>query len=708
MQPAASAQAASHSAGEIQARVGGCGEEEEEEDEAMQLLTIVTGDLISGYVAHLTQQTEQQQQPLLQQGLQQQLQQQLQQLQEQLPAVQQHLLLSQQQQQQWMEKLWQQQFQHMQQVQEQLQQVQRQQELVQQLQQQEQLLDVQQQQQLLQELQKKYQLQEVQLMRRFKQLHQMQQEHFQQLQQFKEWQELQRQARQIQRQLREVRSLLQTSRRLVRMRVELLQEALDTRGDALLAEFEASIPDFVRRAEELAKQVDPRRLVVTLAWQVLTAGPMSWGCVLSMVVFCALLVKNLRASGRLGDSEETWPLTDAVAAVLLTTCKTWLMEQGGWLASTARHVRLGAGAFPAGAPAPPRQAEALPHELHALAQPVPLGRRRPSCVPRVPSVVGGGAVAVVTVAAPQVRRLVQGAGPAAVAELADARLPLLVPGPAQLARPPAQGAGRWLGRRAPPAGAALRAQVRGDGGQGAAPELVLPVGGLLLLLLQVWRFPATIAGARMDVGARRSPPPLGIVTAVMAVVVIVVVVAARGVIVSDGRGPHQRGQRTAAAAHRRAHRAARPAADTVRRGRRDGHCWFIPHAQVGAGSLRLPLAPLQQRDVGGRLVGAEWRRYGRGHLVVRAGVVVATVAAGAIAHRRRFSVGRRGGVAVVAGASPVQECGALHGDGVQRARVAVHLGAVPRAQVAVEMRVGVTTRGGGHGVGEPDRGRPRV
>ncbi|XP_061437276.1 uncharacterized protein LOC133362363 isoform X3 [Lethenteron reissneri] len=554
MQPAASAQAASHSAGEIQARVGGCGEEEEEEDEAMQLLTIVTGDLISGYVAHLTQQTEQQQQPLLQQGLQQQLQQQLQQLQEQLPAVQQHLLLSQQQQQQWMEKLWQQQFQHMQQVQEQLQQVQRQQELVQQLQQQEQLLDVQQQQQLLQELQKKYQLQEVQLMRRFKQLHQMQQEHFQQLQQFKEWQELQRQARQIQRQLREVRSLLQTSRRLVRMRVELLQEALDTRGDALLAEFEASIPDFVRRAEELAKQVDPRRLVVTLAWQVLTAGPMSWGCVLSMVVFCALLVKNLRASGRLGDSEETWPLTDAVAAVLLTTCKTWLMEQGGW----------------------------------------------------------------------------------------------------------------------------------------------------------VWRFPATIAGARMDVGARRSPPPLGIVTAVMAVVVIVVVVAARGVIVSDGRGPHQRGQRTAAAAHRRAHRAARPAADTVRRGRRDGHCWFIPHAQVGAGSLRLPLAPLQQRDVGGRLVGAEWRRYGRGHLVVRAGVVVATVAAGAIAHRRRFSVGRRGGVAVVAGASPVQECGALHGDGVQRARVAVHLGAVPRAQVAVEMRVGVTTRGGGHGVGEPDRGRPRV
>ncbi|XP_061404003.1 anti-apoptotic protein NR13-like [Lethenteron reissneri] len=114
------------------------------------------------------------------------------------------------------------------------------------------------------------------------------------------------------------------------MRVELLQEALDTRGDALLAEFEASIPDFVRRAEELAKQVDPRRLVMTLAWQVLTAGPMSWGCVLSMVVFCALLVKNLRASGRLGDSEETWPLTDAVAAVLLTTRKTWLMEQGGW------------------------------------------------------------------------------------------------------------------------------------------------------------------------------------------------------------------------------------------------------------------------------------------------------------------------------------------------------------------------------------------
>ncbi|XP_061437605.1 histone-lysine N-methyltransferase 2D-like [Lethenteron reissneri] len=698
----------------------------------MQLLTIVTGDLISGYVAHLTQQTEQQQQPLLQQGLQQQLQQQLQQLQEQLPAVQQHLLLSQQQQ-QWMEKLWQQQFQHMQQVQEQLQQVQRQQELVQQLQQQEQLLDVQQQQQLLQELQKKYQLQEVQLMRRFKQLHQMQQEHFQQLQQFKEWQELQRQARQIQRQLREVRSLLQTSRRLVRMRVELLQEALDTRGDALLAEFEASIPDFVRRAEELAKQVDPRRLVVTLAWQVLTAGPMSWGCVLSMVVFCALLVKNLRASGRLGDSEETWPLTDAVAAVLLTTCKTWLMEQGGWEAHHIGEARLDADStLPEGrleealdgfgwrpppdtsgselAPSPPapRQAEALPHELHALAQPVPLGRRRPSCVPRVPSVVGGGAVAVVAVAAPQVRRLVQGAGPAAVAELADARLPLLVPGPAQLARPPAQGAGRWLGRRAPPAGAALRAQVRGDGGQGAALELVLPVGGLLLLLLQVWRFPATIAGARMDVGARRSPPPLGIVTAVMAVVVIVVVVAARGVIVSDGRGPHQRGQRTAAAAHRRAHRAARPAADTVRRGRRDGHCWFIPHAQVGAGSLRLPLAPLQQRDVGGRLVGAEWRRYGRGHLVVRAGVVVATVAAGAIAHRRRFSVGRRGGVAVVAGASPVQECGALHGDGVQRARVAVHLGAVPRAQVAVEMRVGVTTRGGGHGVGEPDRGRPRV
>ncbi|XP_061437275.1 uncharacterized protein LOC133362363 isoform X2 [Lethenteron reissneri] len=342
MQPAASAQAASHSAGEIQARVGGCGEEEEEEDEAMQLLTIVTGDLISGYVAHLTQQTEQQQQPLLQQGLQQQLQQQLQQLQEQLPAVQQHLLLSQQQQQQWMEKLWQQQFQHMQQVQEQLQQVQRQQELVQQLQQQEQLLDVQQQQQLLQELQKKYQLQEVQLMRRFKQLHQMQQEHFQQLQQFKEWQELQRQARQIQRQLREVRSLLQTSRRLVRMRVELLQEALDTRGDALLAEFEASIPDFVRRAEELAKQVDPRRLVVTLAWQVLTAGPMSWGCVLSMVVFCALLVKNLRASGRLGDSEETWPLTDAVAAVLLTTCKTWLMEQGGWEAHHIGEARLDA------------------------------------------------------------------------------------------------------------------------------------------------------------------------------------------------------------------------------------------------------------------------------------------------------------------------------------------------------------------------------
>nr|XP_032800342.1 induced myeloid leukemia cell differentiation protein Mcl-1 homolog [Petromyzon marinus] len=167
-------------------------------------------------------------------------------------------------------------------------------------------------------------------MHRFKQLQLTQHEQFEQLRQFKNWQELWRQVQQLRRQAQEVQSELQASQRLVRQRVEQLQEVLDTQGDILLAQLEASIPDLASRTEELAREAEPLRLVVTMAWKVLAGGPMNWEGVLSMVVFCALLVKSLRASGRLGDLEKSWPLTDAVAAVLLITRKPWLMEQGGW------------------------------------------------------------------------------------------------------------------------------------------------------------------------------------------------------------------------------------------------------------------------------------------------------------------------------------------------------------------------------------------
>ncbi|XP_061428244.1 anti-apoptotic protein NR13-like [Lethenteron reissneri] len=153
----------------------------------------------------------------------------------------------------------------------------------------------------------------------------MQQEHLEQSQQFEDLQELRRQ---LQRQVREAGAQLQTSQRL--LRAERLQEAFDTRGDVLLAEFEASIPDFVSGAERLAKRVEPRRLVVTMAWKVLNGAPLSWDGVLSAVVYCALLVKSLGACGRLGDSEKTRPLTDLVAAVLLVERRSWLMEHGGW------------------------------------------------------------------------------------------------------------------------------------------------------------------------------------------------------------------------------------------------------------------------------------------------------------------------------------------------------------------------------------------
>ncbi|XP_061436899.1 protein enabled homolog [Lethenteron reissneri] len=168
-------------------------------------------------------------------------------------------------------------------------------------------------------------------MLRFEQLQLMQQEHLEQSQQFEDLQELRRQVRQLQRQVREAGAQLQTSQRLLRLRAERLQEAFDTRGDALLAEFEASIPDFVSGAERLAKRVEPRRLVMTMAWKVLNGAPLSWDGVLSAVVYCALLVKSLGACGRLGDSEKTRPLTDLVAAVLLAERRSWLMEHGGWV-----------------------------------------------------------------------------------------------------------------------------------------------------------------------------------------------------------------------------------------------------------------------------------------------------------------------------------------------------------------------------------------
>ncbi|XP_032829936.1 anti-apoptotic protein NR13-like [Petromyzon marinus] len=106
-------------------------------------------------------------------------------------------------------------------------------------------------------------------------------------------------------------------------------ELLKSMGDSLLEQHRAAISGMVSRVEA---QTDPEELrgsALGVAREMFSDGHMNWGRVVALVVFCALLVKRLKASGRLSDAEAR-AVADEVAAFLVSSRKAWFVQQGGW------------------------------------------------------------------------------------------------------------------------------------------------------------------------------------------------------------------------------------------------------------------------------------------------------------------------------------------------------------------------------------------
>ncbi|CAN0259338.1 induced myeloid leukemia cell differentiation protein Mcl-1 homolog [Lampetra fluviatilis] len=104
---------------------------------------------------------------------------------------------------------------------------------------------------------------------------------------------------------------------------------LKSMGDSLLEQHRAAISGMVSRVEAQTDSEELRGSALGVAREMFSDGHMNWGRVVALVVFCALLVKRLKASGRLSDAEAR-AVADEVAAFLVSSRRAWFVQQGGW------------------------------------------------------------------------------------------------------------------------------------------------------------------------------------------------------------------------------------------------------------------------------------------------------------------------------------------------------------------------------------------
>ncbi|XP_061428370.1 uncharacterized protein LOC133355090 [Lethenteron reissneri] len=105
---------------------------------------------------------------------------------------------------------------------------------------------------------------------------------------------------------------------------------LKSMGDSLLEQHRAAISGMVSRVEAQTDSEELRGSALGVAREMFSDGHMNWGRVVALVVFCALLVKRLKASGRLSDAEAR-AVADEVAAFLVSSRRAWFVQQGGWV-----------------------------------------------------------------------------------------------------------------------------------------------------------------------------------------------------------------------------------------------------------------------------------------------------------------------------------------------------------------------------------------
>ncbi|XP_075918317.1 induced myeloid leukemia cell differentiation protein Mcl-1 homolog [Petromyzon marinus] len=117
-------------------------------------------------------------------------------------------------------------------------------------------------------------------------------------------------------------------------------QLLESVGDSLLEQHRAAFSAMVSRLVVVAEEAeDLRGSALAVAREMFSDGHVSWGRVVALAVFCALLLKRLkeaagggeRRAGR--DAEARASMAHEVAAFLVasrSSRRAWFVRQGGW------------------------------------------------------------------------------------------------------------------------------------------------------------------------------------------------------------------------------------------------------------------------------------------------------------------------------------------------------------------------------------------